>query len=200
METVQVLDRSLDQVVAAIWGLDLAPVKFKLMDAEEGYGWSREAADHNEIEYKRFLTLLAKYPGLVIVPNRNVDQFWHGHILDTAKYAEDCKQVFGHFLHHFPYFGMRGTEDKAELASAASITRELLEAEFGESGPARDASFCGVVNDMSFCGVVNDVSFCGATNTLQAQAESSFYHPPNAALRPDWRPRPDNNSQTRHAR
>ena len=189
METVQVLDKSLDQVVASIWALDLAPIKFKLMNAEEGYNWSRESADRDEIEYKRFLILLAKYPGVVIVPNKNVDKFWHGHILDTAKYAEDCEQVFGLFLHHFPYFGMRSAEDKAQLASAAGITRDLLEQEFGDSGATRAASFYGVVNDLNFCGEVNNnMRFCGATNASPAESAASSTHPPNAALRHDRRP------------
>ena len=38
----QLTARPTEQVVAAIQALDLDPIKFKLMDHEEGQGWSRE--------------------------------------------------------------------------------------------------------------------------------------------------------------
>src|SRR3954454_15487898 len=114
--------RPVEQVVGAIQTLDLEPIKVKLMDAEEGQGWSRQYVDQMELAYRRFLTLIVKYPEQTIAPNKDVDKFWHGHILDTMKYAEDCERVFGFFLHHFPYFGMRGEEDAANLANAGGIT------------------------------------------------------------------------------
>src|SRR5262249_49602408 len=103
--------KSIAQIVEGIQALDLDPIKLKLMDPEEGQGWSREYVDRVEIAYRRFLTLLVKFPDETIAPTKDVDKFWHGHILDTMKYAEDCERVFGYFLHHFPYFGMRGERD-----------------------------------------------------------------------------------------
>lgn len=128
-------------MVEAIFALDLDPIKFKLMDKEEGYGWSRAQADRCELEYRRFLALLAKYPDEVIAPSKEVDQFWHGHILDTMKYAEDCQNVFGYFLHHFPYFGLRDEEDVANLARAAKTMQRLYRQEFG-AAPADEAGYC----------------------------------------------------------
>src|SRR4051812_5332671 len=107
--------KKLEQTIAAIQALDLDPIKFKLMEADEGHGWSREYADHTEREYKRYLILSAKYPEESLTPTKTVDKFWHAHILDTLKYAEDCQNVFGYFLHHFPYFGMRGEQDTANF-------------------------------------------------------------------------------------
>ena len=123
----QLAARSTEQVIAAIQALDLDPIKFKLMDPEEGQGWSREYVNQMAIEYKRFLTLSVKYSEETIAPSKDVDKFWHGHILDTMKYAEDCQNVFGYFLHHFPYFGMRGEEDAANLAEAGRTTQRLYE-------------------------------------------------------------------------
>ena len=80
-----------------------------------------------------------KFPGETIAPSKDVDKFWHGHILDTLKYAEDCERVFGYFLHHFPYFGMRGEDDAADLRAAAANMRAIYEREFGESLPAASA-------------------------------------------------------------
>ena len=167
------MNKSHDQIIAKIHALDLNPIKFKLMDAEEGHGWSREYADHVELEYKRFLTLLVKYPESSIAPSKEVDKFWHGHILDTLKYAEDCNEVFGYFLHHFPYFGMRGKEDAANLAAAANTMNRLYHKEFGNAEPAKENSYCGATGAASYCGAaigkneqvaVKQSSYCGATS------------------------------------
>src|SRR5713101_2397277 len=139
----QLTARPTEQIIAAIEALDLDPIKVKLMDPEEGQGWSREYVNQMAIEYKRFLTLSVKYSEETIAPSKDVDKFWHGHILDTMKYAEDCQNVFGYFLHHFPYFGMRGKQDAANLAEAGRTTKRLYEQEFGEAVPSR-ASMCGV--------------------------------------------------------
>jgi hypothetical protein len=164
--------RTIEEISTAIHSLDLEPIKFKLMDKQEGHGWTREQADRCELEYKRFLILHAKYPGELIAPSTTVDKFWHGHILDTMKYADDCDRVFGYFLHHFPYFGMRGTEDAANLAAAAANTKRLYEQEFGQRGQA-DTSFCGAT-EASFCGAT-EASFCGATEASFCGAtEASF--------------------------
>lgn len=167
------LKKAHDQIIAKIHAIDLAPIKVKLMDKEEGHGWSREYADQIEIEYKRFLTLLVKYPEASIAPSKDVDKFWHGHILDTLKYAEDCNHVFGYFLHHFPYFGMRGDEDAANLAAAAATMNRLYRQEFDEVQPAQASSYCGIETAVSYCGATagNDIqathqqaSYCGATS------------------------------------
>src|SRR6266498_1678223 len=160
--------KPVEQIVGAIQALDLEPIKVKLMDTEEGQGWSREYVDQMEIAYRRFLTLSVKYPEETIAPSKDVDKFWHGHILDTMKYAEDCQNVFGYFVHHFPYFGMRGEEDAANLAEAGRTTKRLYEQEFGETVPSR-ASMCGVAvtrDQAAMCGA--SVSMCGATVTKDA--------------------------------
>jgi hypothetical protein len=95
-----------------------------------------------------------------------VDKFWHGHILDTMKYAEDCQRVFGYFLHHFPYFGMRDAEDAANLANAAATTRRLYEQEFG-AGKAEDPAYCARVakpEESAYCarvaGAAEESAYC----------------------------------------
>ena len=125
--------KAVEQTVAAIQALNLDPVKMKLMDPEEGQGWSRQYAEQMEVAYKRFLTLLVRFPEETIAPAKDVDKFWHGHILDTMKYAEDCEKVFGYFLHHFPYFGMRGEQDAANLRAASARMHEIYQREFGEA-------------------------------------------------------------------
>lgn len=133
---------SLDDIAAT----DFSMIKLKLQDAEEGPGWSPEMCDVVEEEYKRFLGLKRAYPDREIVPNRSVDLFWHQHILDTAKYSEDCERLFGYFLHHYPYFGMQGAQDFANLCAAFEDTKILYELHFGQdlefAGKARCRTQC----------------------------------------------------------
>lgn len=116
----------------AIDQLDLGPIKVKLM-RQDGENWSLEQVNMTEKWYKRFLFLNLMHPSATIVPTHAIDTFWHYHILDTRKYAEDCQMIFGTFFHHFPYFGMRGDEDVKNHAKATASTKNLFLSEFGES-------------------------------------------------------------------
>lgn len=115
-------------VIAA---LDLAPIKVKLMHKESGEGWSLEQVNEVEIEYRRFLLLLKQFPDEQVVPRFDVDIFWHYHILDTMKYAIDCEQIFGYFLHHYPYSGLGGEDEQAAHDRTGARTQQLYEATFG---------------------------------------------------------------------
>ncbi len=112
--------------------LDLSNVRMKLQDSDEGPGLSAPEIDLMEREYRKFLALQLMYPGVDIVPCATVDEMWHRHILDTAAYREDCEAIFGHFVDHFPYFGMRGPEDAAALLDAYADTLERYREAFGE--------------------------------------------------------------------
>lgn len=173
----QAHNKTPEQMIDAVFALDLDAIKFKLMDAKEGHGWTREEADRHELEYRRFLALIAKYPEEAITPNSDVDKFWHGHILDTMKYAKDCAHVFGYFLHHFPYFGMRDDEDTANLTEAAAQTRRLYEQEFGRASSAGQ-SYCARVAapvETSYCARVAtpvEASYCAR---VAAPVEDATY-------------------------
>jgi hypothetical protein len=136
--------RTSNQTVAAIRALDLESVKSRVMDAELGEGWSREYADSVETAYKTYLTMLVKYPddSADIMLARDVDEFWHTHILQTVKYTEDCEHVFGFYLHHYPHVGERNAEDLAKRETLAAKTRQLYEREFGSYGRA-DTAWAG---------------------------------------------------------
>lgn len=164
--------KPVEQTVAAIDALDLEPIKFKLMDAEEGQGWSREYVETMAVAYKRFLTLLVTHPETQIAPSKDIDKFWHGHILDTMKYAEDCAKVFGHFLHHFPYFGMRGEEDAKNLGAAGDNMHALYEREFGETLPVGPA-FCAKAGP-AFCAKAGPAFCAKASPAFCAKAGPAF--------------------------
>jgi len=130
-QPLELLDKSEVLFKDDIDALDLTMIKLKLQDEEEGQGWSKEQCDEVEIEYKHFLALKRMYPEKDIVPNGGIDKFWHQHILDTAKYAVDCQEIFGHFLHHYPYFGMNGKKDAQNLSDAFEETKVLYKKHFG---------------------------------------------------------------------
>jgi hypothetical protein len=135
--------KTLAQRIAAIEALDLEPIKFKTTrpNDDDGYGWSVEQAQRAATSYKRYLILRAKHPAATLVPDKDTDRFWHMHILDTRKYAVDCDKIFGKFMHHYPYFGLRGEDDARTAGDAFATTQRLLAEEFG-GGATRAAAFC----------------------------------------------------------
>ncbi|HTR72347.1 MAG TPA: hypothetical protein VMG80_02020 [Solirubrobacteraceae bacterium] len=126
--------------------LDLSAIRGKLADPEEGKGYGPEHLDLLEREYRRFLALRLAHPDANIVPCKLVDEMWHQHILDTIAYRRDCDVIFGRFMDHFPYFGMRGPEDEQALHDAYEETLEHYHAAFGEpvqnTWISADASKC----------------------------------------------------------
>jgi hypothetical protein len=123
---------SVEEIRREIETIDLSMVKLKLMDEDEGQGWTQEYVDHVEIRYRRYLIMLRVSPSGDAVPTRDIDLFWHQHILDTRAYANDCQRVFGEFIHHFPYFGMRGEEDAQNLQYSFEETKTRYASLFGE--------------------------------------------------------------------
>lgn len=117
-----------------IQALDLEAIKFKLVFEPHGTPWSVEKVQQIELLYKRFLILVGKHTDKYIVPFcEDVDTFWHYHILDTGKYAQDCANIFGRFIHHFPYLGLRGQADAESLQKNFEESCSLYEQEFGVS-------------------------------------------------------------------
>ena len=79
---------STQQMISSIGPIDFSMIKLKLMDTEEGEGWSADYCDRVEREYRRYLALSRHYPDKAVVPSKVVDTFWHFHILDTQASAE----------------------------------------------------------------------------------------------------------------
>ncbi len=162
---------------AAIAALDLTPIKVKLMHKESGEGWSLDKANAMETEYRRFLYLMKAFPNDETAPQVDVDTFWHYHILDTMKYASDCEQAFGYFLHHYPYIGLRSEDDAAVQQQAGERMRELYESTFGEAYFSFDAE---AQADLAWCGrapaaaadtaadVAAETAWCGRAPAVSA--------------------------------
>ena len=114
-----------------IQNLDLARIIWKMGDPNEGKGFTPQRLAQAELDYRRFLHLHLQYPKMEIVPTKMIDEVWHQHILDTRAYAKDCDDMFGEFLHHYPYFGMHGEKDQANLQSCFERTQTVWVECFG---------------------------------------------------------------------
>ena len=114
-----------------IYTLNFEKLKWNLSKSTEA-SWTVAMCDYAEEEYKKFLSLKLLYPNASLVPSKFVDMFWHEHILDTKSYLEDCNKIFGHFIHHYPYFGIYGEEDQKALQKSFSETVKLYEVHFGK--------------------------------------------------------------------
>ena len=122
-------EKGINPEIAAI---DLEMIKMKMSLPDEGEGWTKDQCGDAEVEYKRFLHLNKRFLKSAIVPTDVIDTMWHYHILDTRAYHKDSERVFGGYFHHFPYFGLRGNDDKQNLISSFENTTALYEQEFGE--------------------------------------------------------------------
>jgi hypothetical protein len=136
--------------------LELNSVRDSLIEKQ---GWTLARAEAARAEYVRFLTLLQRRPGFMLIPWRNeegqedLDQFWHQHILDTVKYAADCNALFGRMIHHNPHV-VRGSGDETD---AEEKTQRLYARTFGSGSYGRPVNSAALTS----CGACATVASLG---------------------------------------
>lgn len=119
--------------IQAILDLDFTPQKRKFVDDPDFIGWTDENIDFAELLYKNFLYLRLSYPDAHrMAPSVDIDDFWHGHILDTYRYYPDCIRIFGQMMHHNPYFGIGSSAEEKLLGDTFELTQRLHIKEFGD--------------------------------------------------------------------
>jgi hypothetical protein len=91
-----------------VLALDLAPVRYQLAVV---CGWSLARIVEAERQYRCFLQLIRSDPLTAHAPTRDADECWHQHILCTALYLRDCQNLFGAYVHHYPFSGRFGADD-----------------------------------------------------------------------------------------
>ncbi len=91
--------------------------------------WTEDEARIGCELYKNFLLLIKMHPDLYLVPTRDIDEWWHAHILYTQRYTNDCMKIYGHYLHHEP---ASPTEDTGKLIEGFAKTKELYLALFNQ--------------------------------------------------------------------
>jgi hypothetical protein len=119
--------------------LDFSPLAYRLISPENAPGMSMREATDAITKYKGFLFLYQACRGESISPSRYVDHVWHTHILDTELYMVQTTLLFGHYLHHFPFFGERDDADRGQLTVAADFTKAQAFHYFGWE----DDDWCG---------------------------------------------------------
>lgn len=116
-------------VVTMGWNFDLAVEK--LLEIKAG-DWTEVRAEKAVLNYQRYMAVTKALGGLQLVPNADIDEIWHMHILDTRAYATDCEALFGELLHHYPYFGMLGEDNKKQWLQVQDGSENLWQELFGE--------------------------------------------------------------------
>jgi hypothetical protein len=155
--------RDVGQTWQAIDSLKFDRIKAKLLHQQDG-GWTAETVARAEQGYRQFLKLSAKYPDVAVVPNEEVDHFWHAHILDTQRYTSDCERLFGDLLHHDPYVGIDGAEDEAHLQELAAATAKLVAHEFGAASETDKPAYCAKAT-----GAQAKPAYCARATNAQAK-------------------------------
>lgn len=85
--------------------------------------WTHQDAEYCCHLYKNFLILKRKHIEVNLVPTKEIDEFWHNHILYTKQYTYDCLKIFGKYLHHEPAVPTKHAAEK--LINDFIITKQL---------------------------------------------------------------------------
>ena len=85
----------------------------------------KELASSTIREEIAIIGMAGHFPGA-----KDIDEFWHQHILDTKKYRDDCKKIFGEYFDHYPYFGIDEKSNYTDLENAFTKMQELYAKEF----------------------------------------------------------------------
>jgi hypothetical protein len=69
----------------------------------------------------------------LLPPSVEIDEFWHNHIIHTAKYYQDCLFICGEYLHHQPQHSVTNQVTQSEFKKLfEEETQKLYRKEFGE--------------------------------------------------------------------
>ncbi|MGS0536415.1 glycine-rich domain-containing protein [Pseudoalteromonas sp. SaAl2] len=147
------------------WDFELAIQKLIDSNPEQ---WSLERAEKAILDYQRYMAVTKALGGIQLVPNADIDEIWHMHILDTRAYMQDCNALFGEFLHHYPYFGMLSEENQQQWVDVQAQSEELWHNLFNESLYSKDsvAQKCPQVCPCH----VDQLSIGGSTSALLKSA------------------------------
>lgn len=111
------------------WNFDLAIKKIVELKPEM---WDLARAEKAVLDYQRYMALTKAMGGVQLVPNGDIDEVWHMHILDTRAYMQDCDDLFGEYLHHYPYFGMLDEENHQNWLDVQNQSEQIWQSLFDE--------------------------------------------------------------------
>jgi hypothetical protein len=126
LRTDAILSRGERRSVEELAAFDFTLVRCRLV--QQG-SLSEDWADVAILEFRRYLALRLLSPDPVMMLSAVVDEVWHTTILFTRLYADLCRRVFGHFLHHDPEM-----QPIADSAAQWRVFEERYTALFGPPG------------------------------------------------------------------
>ncbi|ASF93896.1 putative uncharacterized protein [Vibrio anguillarum] len=115
--------------IAKTWNFNLAIQKLIESSPER---WDLVRTKKAVLDYQRYMAVTKALGGIQLVPNGDIDEIWHMHILDTRAYMRDCDTLFGEYLHHYPYFGMLGEENQRQWLDVQAQSEQLWQRLFDE--------------------------------------------------------------------
>ena len=132
-----------DPILQGTWkyikNIDFSMIIEKMVKQD---GWRKKNALETAQFYRNFLYLNKKYSQHgVLPPSIDIDEFWHNHILDTKQYLHDCQQIFGYYLHHYPYLVQDHALNQLQLNQAFAQTQAFHQQEFGHPIHATRSKF-----------------------------------------------------------
>lgn len=92
---------------------------------------SREQREKSLLRYRKWLGLKQRHPKAPLAPTRDIDLFWHLHMLSPVAYFNDCQRLFGHLLDHDGGFG-KGEGELPQLIEVFTRTAKLWEQTYAE--------------------------------------------------------------------
>src|SRR6266436_3818628 len=93
--------------------------------------WNEEQRARSLDRYERWLKLKQLHPKQRLAPTRDIDLFWHLHMLAPVAYHRDCMANFGHILDHDGGFG-KAEGEAVKLREVFLATGALWEQTYGE--------------------------------------------------------------------
>lgn len=93
--------------------------------------WTQEQRSIALARYVKWLGAKRANPTARLAPTRDIDLFWHLHMLSPVAYFHDCKRLFGRLLDHDGGFG-KDAGELPELKQVFLATAELWESQYQE--------------------------------------------------------------------
>ncbi len=93
--------------------------------------WTAEQREASALRYRQWLHLKQLQPNSRLAPTRDIDFFWHLHMLAPVAYYRDCMRLFGRLMDHDGGFG-KGDGELPELQQVYVETARLWEVVYGQ--------------------------------------------------------------------
>ena len=87
------------EAIELIMGWDLSQVAERMVKREHG---DPMLVQEMEAEYRKYMAIVISNPTEKVPIPREIDPFWHNHLLFTVDYCRFSELTAGRFIHHYP--------------------------------------------------------------------------------------------------